>query len=117
MKSLGRFITICILTFLGIFSLCYCSAKFYDQKFLLLEMSPNIVWVIVFTILLGLLLLGLYNAYIVQKLTIENIGLKDLINKNSEIILESIYNNRDVGLDTYNYLTKDDKLEVEEGDN
>jgi len=49
----------------------------------------------------------------VQKLTIENIGLKDLINKNSEIILESIYNNRDVGVDTYNYLT----LELEEGDN
>ena len=76
-------------------------------------MSPNIIWVVVFTILLGLLLLGLYNAYMVQKLTIENIGLKYLINKNSEIILESIYNNRDVGVDTYNYLT----LELEEGDN
>lgn len=76
-------------------------------------MLPNIIWVVVFTILLGLLLFGLYNAYVVQKLTIENVGLKDLINKNSEIILKSIYNNRDVGIDTYNYLT----LEVEEGDN
>ena len=65
MKSLGRFIGICVLTFLGIFSLCHYSAKFYNQRFLLLEMSPNIIWVVVFTILLGLLLLGLYNAYMV----------------------------------------------------
>lgn len=113
MKSLGGFIGICALTFLGIFSLCYYSAKFCNQKFLLLKMSPNIICVVVSAILLFLLVLGLYNAYMGQKLTIENIGLKDLIDKNSEIILESIYNNRDVGLDTYNYLT----LELEEGDN
>lgn len=104
MKSLGRFIGICILTFLGIFSLCYYSAKFYNQKFLLFEMSPKIVWVLVFTILLGLLVLGLYNAYMVGILREQNEELKQLIKEGFSNNQESIYNSRDVSVDTYNLL-------------
>lgn len=114
MKSLGRFITICIITFLGIFSLCYYSAKFYDQKFLLLEMSPNIVWVIVFTILLGLLLLGLYNAYMVGILRTQNEELRQLIKEGFSNNQESIYNSRDVSVDTYNLLQSQSQLKSEE---
>ena len=104
MKSLGRFIAICILTFLGIFSLCYYSAKFYNQKLLLLEMSPKIVWVLVFTILLGLLVLGLYNAYMVGILRAQNEELRQLIKEGFSSNQESICNSRDVSVDTYNLL-------------
>ena len=105
--------TTCLFTILSILSLCYYSAKFYTEKYLCLSDSPIVFWVIIFTVILATLCLGLYNAYSNYKLRTQNIELmklvKELIDANDGScakVLESIYNSRDIALDTHNLVKK-----------
>lgn len=98
-----------LLGLLSIFSICYYSAKFYTNKFLNLDESPTIFWIILLTIILVTLILGLYNCYEVAQVRKENKELIELVrslasNMNKEHLnqLEATYNSRDISVKTLN---------------
>lgn len=105
-----------VMSVLCIFSLCYYSLKFYSNKCLNLSDEPIMIWVIVLGVLLTTLGLGIYNAHSNYKLRQQQIKLEALLlslldNQDDccDKILESIYNSRDIGLDTFNLIKDKDK--------
>lgn len=99
------------ISILAILSLCYYSAKFYTHKQLLLSDAPKEWWIVLFTIILVSLVLGIFNFYKMNMLTKKQNELLEIIelvmlnsDKNCDKILESVYNSRDIFLDTYNWL-------------
>lgn len=98
-----------ILGLLSIFSIYYYSAKFYTNKFLNLDESPTLFWIVLLTIILVTLVLGLYNCYEVAQVRKENKELIELVkslasNMNKENLnqLEATYNSRDISVKTLN---------------
>lgn len=106
-KVITNVVFVVIMTVVSIFSLSYYTLKFYPQH------ESLLLWAILMTIIVVTLLLGIYNAYNLNIVKKQNKELCETMltmmhksEKQRDEILESVFNSRDITIDTYNILQK-----------
>ena len=106
-KVITNVVFVVIMTVVNIFSLSSYTLKFYPQH------ESLLLWAILMTIIVVTLLLGIYNAYNLNIVKKQNKELCETMltmmhksEKQRDEILESVFNSRDITIDTYNILQK-----------